>query len=465
MGTSAHYCTFVVHPDGDDLNGGAFHHGYTSGTDASQDNDPIVTIDGSTITCTLISRNVLKVDGYDVATSDIGNCLFGQLDNSAASWIESGPVTSVDTSNNFWNFGGTQAWNNMGGTEFTNARLGGALATPGGLNDPSGSASRLGSHSIAYIKAATYTLTSSDEESGGRLEIAQEQAAICAYKTTPGDYYSYPDDRVIIDTGSTANDSNGVVYFSTSRIAFATGIEVNGNDTWSKGFSGKICVASCIAKDCTEKGFALDTYNSQAFSCRAENCGTSGTNAGFGHAHCFECIAIDCEPYGFYYCNAMRCISHGGTTGFGVGTYQSVFASVADGATGTGFSALSDRAGGGNCVALNCATGMTSSGCFGPGSAFYNNTQNTSSTMYDRYVNPLQLTAAPFTDSGNYDYTLNDDSGGGADLATRSPKFGASVSEGGPQQQQSAQLKSTGSSGGGTTVPQGLHSIEAGINA
>ena len=447
MGTSADYCTFVVQPDGNDLNGGAFHHGYTSGTDASQDDNPIVTIDGSAITCTIISRNVLELDGYDVATSDIGNCLFGQLNNSGTTWVQSGPVTSVDTTNNYWNFSSTQAWNGQGATEFTSARLGGALATPGGLNDPSSTQSRISYYSVAYIKAATYTMTSSDAESNGRLQVSSEEAAICAYKTTPGDHYSYPDDRVIIDTGSTANDANGVIYFSTSRVAFATGIEVNGNDTWTSAFRNKLCVANCVAKNCTGTGFSLEAYNTQAFSCRAENCGTSGTNAGFTGAHCVECIAIDCEPYGFYSCNAARCITHGGTYGHGIGQYQTVYASVADGASPTGFRALSQRARTENCVAVNCATGMTSDGCLGPGSAFYNNTANTSSTFYDRYVNHTQLSSDPFTDSANYDYTVNDTSGGGQELAEHSPKFGAGASVGGPQQQQSGQLKSTGGSG------------------
>ena len=452
MATSATYCTFVVHPDGSDLNGGAFDHKYAdTGTDASSDNSPICTIDGSAVTATIISSKVIELDGYDVQTSDIGNCLFGQLDDSGTTWIQSGPINSVDTVNNRWGWSSTQSWVYYTATEFTSARLGGALQTPGGLTDPSATTyGRMGSHSVAYIKAATYTMTSSDCESGGRMELGGDVVALVAYKTTPGDHYDYPEDRVIIDTGSTANDANGVIYFSTSRISFVTGFEVRGNSTWAKGFRTKVNCTNCVAKGLTENGFILSD-NSVAAYCRAEDCGdVSGSKGGFLYGVQCECIAIDCSPFGFKDGISFRCVAHGGTYGFELSQYHSLVTCVADGCSDTGFYATSNRARSENSVAMNCATGATALGAYGPGNAFYNNTANSSDDDYNRYVNVKQLSSDPFNDAPNYDYTLNDTAGGGAELAERSPKFGAGVSEGGPQQQQSAQLKSTGS--GSTTV-------------
>ena len=456
MGTSASYVAFNIQPGGNDLNGGAFDQSFaTTGTNASTDDDPIVIIDGSSVTCTIIDKNTLELDGYDVENSNLGNCLFGQLDDSSTTWIQSGPVTSIDTTNNRWNFPSTQSWHYLTATEFTNARLGGALATPGGLADPSsgGDYGRMNYYCIAYIKAATYTMTSSDAESGGRIQAGAENINLIAYKTTPGDHFENLEDRAIIDTGSTANDSNGVIYFTTNRISHLTGIEVRGNDTWVRGVGGKISCYNCIVKDVTGYGYAL-SGSSMCHSCRAENCGSgSSYEYGFGSASVNECVTVDCSPYGFYACHsAFRSAAHGGVYGFGISQYQSIANCIADGCSTTGFVALSTRARNTNSIAINCATGSSALGGDGPGMAFYNCTTNVASNSDNPYgtESQKQLTADPFNDAANQDYTLNDTAGGGAELAERSPKWGAGVSVDGPQQQQSAQLKSTG--GGSTTV-------------
>ena len=313
MGTKASNCTFIIHPDGNDLNGGAFDHDY-GGTDASQDDDPIVVIDGSTITCEIIDNKTLKPVGYTCQSSDVGNCLFGQAADGTTvdgeyQWFQTGPVTSVDTTNNYWNFGTNQSWAGTSATELQSGRLGGALATLGGLNDPTYSYGRVGEASVVYMKAATYTLTSSDFESGGKWQNYYNNTHLCAYKTTPGDHYDNADDRVIIDTGSTATGVV-VITYTSSKITYITGVEVRANDTWKHAFSGAINITNCVAKDTTGNGFAI---SSNAFSCRAEGCGTSGSNAGFSGINCVECVAIDCEPYGFRNCTTARCITHGGS--------------------------------------------------------------------------------------------------------------------------------------------------------
>lgn len=451
MPTKATFVTFTVQPDGNDLNGGAFKRG-ASGTDASGDDDPICTIDGSTITASTYGDQSLNVVGYDVSSSDVGNCLFGQMDDSSSHWVQTGPIASVDTTNNRWTWDQDQSWAWISGaTEFTSARLGGALATPGGLADPSGGVGRMGNDCVAYIKAGTYTMTSSDAESQGRFQAGSRRVSLVAYKTTPGDHFENTGDLVIIDTGSTANDSNGVIYFSNDdSLCWVTGVEVRGNDTWSTGFSGRCSVSNCVAKNLTGCGFSLNPV-STAFSSRAVDCGTSGTNSGFSSGFCTECIAIDCEASGFRFpVGAVRCVSHGGTNGFELYDFDSATACVADGAS-VGFKSATNvyDARVTNSVAINCTTGLTNL-ADGGGNAFYNNTANFSTTNSLTHVNEKQLTADPFNDAPNQDYTINSDSGGGADLAERSPKFGAGVSEGGPQQQQSAQLKSTG--GGSSTV-------------
>ena len=461
MATLASYVKFCVQPNGNDLNGGAFEPSYSStGTDASEDDDPIVTIDGSSVTATKNGGTELIVTGHTVAASEIGNCLWGQLNDSASSWVQSGPISYVNTSLNKWGWASDQPWDWYTTTGFTSARLGGALATPGGLGDPTHpTTGRLGNHSICYIKAATYTRTASDAESGGRVHLGKYGPALIAYKTTPGDHGDYPDDRVIIDTGSTANDSNGVVYFSNdSAQNNAVGIEVRGNDTWARGFGGIHTNAhNCVAKNFTDYGYYFSAI-SLSTSSRAESCGSGSSNhCGFFQGGMSECIAIDCDPNGFYnYEGATRCVTHGGTYGF----YQpseiteAAVACVADGASNTGFWTNQAGARARDCVAINCAVGVSEI-MDGGGNAFYNNTANFSATSGLTHVNETQLTADPFTDAPNYDYTLNDTAGGGAELATRHPKFGAGVSEGGPQQQMSAQLKSTG--GGSSVIPAYPH--------
>lgn len=459
MSTAATKCTFNIQPGGNDLNGGAFKRGF-SGTDSSTDDDPICIIDGSSVTATKSGSENLIVSGYSVQSSDIGNCLFGQLNDSAATWIQSGPIASVNTSTNIWAFSGTQPWDWYTTTGFTSARLGGALATPGGLADPSAlTTGRLGNFSVCYIKSGTYTMTSSDCESGGRVQLSKAGLSLIAYKDAPGDHEDYPDHRVIIDTGSTATDSNGVIYFSSDASVYnITGLELRGNTTWARAFNGIHSNArNCVAKEFTQFGFYY-TNKSSATSCRAESCGSgSSSDCGFNSAALNECIAIDCDPSGFYnYVSAARCVAHGGTYGF----YQTadinaaVTTCVADGATGTGFWTNQGSPRATNCVAINCGTGVTEIEN-GGGNAFWNNTQNFSATSNLTHASELQLTSNPFNDSAAYDYSLNDISGGGSELATRSPKFGAGVSEGGPQQQQSAQLKSTG--GGSSVFPAYPH--------
>ena len=451
--TSASYVSFVVQPNGNDLNGGAFDPDYEStGTDASQDDDPIVIVDGSSITCSIISRNTLELDGYDVQTSDIGNCFLGQMDDSATSYVQSGPITSIDTSNNRWNFG-SQAWQYYTATEFTSGRLGGALATPGGLTIPGSTNCRLGAYANCYIKASTYTMTSSDLESGGRIKPTEEGFSLIAYKNAPGDHLDYPEDRAIIDTGSTSNNSDGVIYYPGTRIGYCIGLDLRGNSTWNLAYQYRLSCYNCVAKDFLNTGFSTASTASN-FSCRAENCGSgSDTQKGFGEGTHVECIAIDCEPYGFCdFGSAVRCAAHGGTFGFGLGSYAHALNCIADGQSNTGFYVRSTRSRTTGSVAINCATGASARGGSGEGNAYYNNTTNISASSEDPYETSgsLQLTADPFNDAANQDYTINGDSGGGAELAERSPKWGAGVSVDGPQQQQSAQLKS--SSGGSTTV-------------
>ena len=450
--SKANNCTFIIHPDGNDLNGGAFHHDY-GGTDASMDDDPIVTIDGSTITCEIVDNYKLKPTGYTVVSSNVGNCLYGQaadglVTNGDYEWHQTGPVSSVDTTNNYWVFDQIQTWGGTGATELQSGRLGGALATLGGLNEPTYERGRLGDGSVAYMKSGTYTLTSSGLVSGGRWQNDYDTTHLIAYKTTPGDHFDNPDDRVIIDTGSTASGGT-VIKYDGNKVAFCTGIEVRANDTWVNAFSGLMSWVNCVAKEATTSGFGMNA-KSLCFSCRAEGCGTSGFTGG----RCVECVSID-STTGFNNCpGAVRCVAHGGTNGYKFVNAGAAFACVADGCSAYGYTGGAYSLAG-NCVAINSRWAVETT-CAGPGIAFYNNTSNFDQTNafgddnLSRYRNQLQLTASPFTDAPNYDYTVNDDSGGGADLAERSPKFGAGASEGGPQQQQSGQLKSTG--GGSTTV-------------
>ena len=457
---------FVVRADGNDANGGAYNLdiAQSGSVDRSTTTTPYITIDGSDIIATQTGSKQLTLSGsvgHTVSNADTGNFVFLYFSTSDK-YIQA-LIKTVNTTTNTWNMEHGDL-GSVSTSETGTGRMGGALASPGEASARMSSASG----DAVYVKTGTtYTLTSSSLTttsnsgvSGGPVYHTGQGNMFCAFHTTPGDFHTDPNTRVQIDTGSTTSTTNRVFYLG-GKHGTVVGFEIDGNDNWNSAFHEvrcSMCKAQnfdqygfengpgqiqCAAVDCATAGF----YNTSGFESVASGCATGFTGGG-----AFRCAAYDCSSTGFAEAN---------DTGPGVSFC------VAD-SCGTGFSMGDNRGHEVGNVATNCTTGCSGDRTMHSGQVFYNNTTNvtgsTDANTENGFRYGLQLTAAPFEDAANLDFSLNSDSGGGADLVDRLANWGSGAIAG-PQQQQTALVESSGGGGGGTTVPQGLHSIESGINA
>ena len=450
-GTS--YTRYIVRPDGNDLNSGGWCHWYDgsgSGVDRSDSSTPHVIFDGTEITGTRTGSTQLQIGGsvgYTVSNADTGNTVFLYF-TSSDTWVQ-GVIYTVNTVTNTWNMAASTFSTISASDTVGEGRMGGSLATPGEAS------ARLKSYNSVFVKTGTtYTLTTSSLSSdsycgvsGGAWYSAYGGNMVCAYHTTPGDFHTDPNTRVIIDSGSTTSSGSTVpmVNGSSSYNNVFVGLELRGNDDWDYGgYFGHY--AQCVAKDFGEIGFG---FGKSHVSCTA-----SGCTKGFQSTNASECLAIDCTD-GYWVCTAIRsaasgCSNYGfyqwgNTTGPGL-----CYCAAHD--CGTGFYGYDWKGLQVGCVATDCTLGTTYA-MMHSGQAFYNCTTNeyTGAGANDRYQTKYgtQLTQNPFNDPDAGDFSLNDTAGGGAEIDDTMSNWAAGAVAG-PQQQQSGQLKSTG--GGSTTV-------------
>jgi len=264
-------------------------------------------------------------------------------------------------------------------------------------------ASVIATGDTVFIKAGTYTLTTTSTGAGGRVSLGNLSLIIRSYTTTPGDDLGYAIlDCAALTSFTVIGASSGAFG---NRQSFS-GIQVNGNGnagivgfaggnfsafnqchavSCATGFSGARAV-NCSAQSCSGTGFVSGIVQ----RCIAISCGVGLSLSASPSSHS-ECVAASCTT-GFtssgFYVSRTSCLAHSCVTGFaggGGGNNSNVYA---------------------NCLAVNCssvgfatynADWLFHSGGFGNGSNFSNAPSN---------VNFRTLTSDPAPNFASGDYTL-----------------------------------------------------------
>lgn len=394
---------------GADTNGGGFVTG-ASGTDHSQQDAAQYSVtDGVTAGTTTITSATANF-GTDV----VGNIIYvqGGTGSVAANWYQITARTDASTITVDRSTGLTA------GTGVT-LKIGGALATPGGLGAVLTAVAVSGMR--AWIKAGTYTLSSSTPNvSGGPLSTPASAVSlmISGYNATRGDLDAVTliTNKPVIDAGSigsiTMFDGNSSsnpgsvvssLVFDGNKSAASTVVGVDIDNRWT--------AVNCHVRDCDGIGF---DGSGTAMGCEA-----MGNNS-----HGFDIASRDCSAH------------HNGGNGFNRGNDAELVNALSYRNTGDG-AVMGVRAncksctfafnggdgldaGAGSChaidviaygngafgirdceVLINCATGSNTSG-------------RSTNNLFD--LSPLLLTSDPFEDSDADDYRLNNTAGGGAEL-------------------------------------------------
>ena len=399
------FTTWEVQTGGSDTNGGGFVEG-ASGTDYSQQTSAQLNVtDGA---CTGNTTLTSATGGFTSAM--IGNIVYL---SSGPGWYEITAYTDTNTV--------TIDRNGPNASGMT-LNVGGCLATPGGAGQASSNSGASAYGHNCWIKSGTYTLsTTTANTSGGPWNDTGSRVLLVAgYNSTRGDLdgQAAQTNKPIIDVGTqTSITVLNVNPGTNNHMTLIKNIVVDGQSQTSiigfehneaSGFRGASKNLNCHAIDCTE-GFGLN----DCYSCEASGCTT-----GFGGGASYDCVAHS-GTTGFLG-SATRCLAYENTTGFNGGAIL-VNCTAADN-TGSGFNiGFTDEAF--NCLSVGNGTGFEFDGSRRCGSfnmAVYNNTSDfdTALTFDDnRHWNELHtLTADPFTDAANDDYSLNDTAGGGAVL-------------------------------------------------
>ncbi len=304
-----------------------------------------------------------------------------------------------------------------------NGALGGALASPGMAQGLMVASNK------GFLKSGTYTLTSSNNVSGGRVTMSVATVWWAGFQNIRGDGGTKPVVRpsangVTLFTLTSANPRLTDIEFQANGMTTCVAIDVqnsrmnifnckfngihNGitaifaNDSEVRnclftGLTGQYCILSstgstsfqvrnCVAVDCTCTTGAFAGCM-QATRCYADTI-TSG--AGFGTTtagkSCFiECVAYECTGIGFSLVgnsSAETCVAYGcGGVGFG-GSAATI----------------------GDNYIRNCAGGDNTGGNYVAADFYAGNVENF-----------IPLSSNPFTDAPNGDFSFNDASGGGND--------------------------------------------------
>ena len=225
-------------------------------------------------------------------------------------------------------------------TDGNNANAGTSVGAANAWADPGYACSQMSNRDKCYIKAGTYTLTTTIAGEAGPIVVPADESHIYeGYYATPGDKamngatFSPP----IIDTGGTTpGGSTYVVTLSsvTSYQALVMYVEVDCNDTanWN-GFSiaANSLVYRARAIDCVT-GFYSGSAEEKAIECLASSCAN-----GF-QMSATRCHADACGT-GFYYASWSHCLATACGYGFRAGNYNRLLNNVAYACTTHSFAA------------------------------------------------------------------------------------------------------------------------------
>lgn len=384
-----------VQTGGNDINGGGYSE--AGGVDYSTQNDPQVNV--SDAVCTGTTN--LQSTNATFTSAMVGNLLY----------LSSGPAwyiidAFVDVSNVTLDRAGPSA---SGMT----CRVGGALATPGGLG------AVLAAHGVAgmkaYISTGEYPLSVVGANvSSGSLDLTAampgKDCYIQGYDTTRDNLGTPPKYLCsAIPTIGTAIRLQG----TDGEPHTLVNVHVDGDSVGTKGIRG------------------TSFFNSQVLGCLVENC-----TDGFYTVHARRCKAMNNSSRGFYYSQPSLCWSHNNTSiGFQITygadqciassnnsygfyqTYQGANACTAYGNGIDGFRSYSIDTMYTNCISANNDAGDWEYNLL-PSCKLFNcaswvNASDGRSTGGVADINPIILTADPFIDAANGDFRLNNLPGGG----------------------------------------------------
>jgi hypothetical protein len=413
-----------VRTTGNDTNGGAFVTG-ASGTDYSQ-------------------QDAKNTAGNNISTTDAVSNGSTTLTSATASF------TSAIVGNIIYLQGGT------GGiaivrrqvTAFTNAttvtldasvasstgmtmNIGGCLASPGEAGRGVQAGNKI------YIKAGTYTVTSTSTNVTNGCFSTGNDCLFEGYQTSRGDLGTAP---VIIADGVITSFTL-VNFSSASQYNCIRNLVINGNSrTSSRGLSCNYTYAFKVkALNCTNTGINL-LNGSIAVNCWATGCSTQPAFAQ-SVSIAYACVAEGNTVTGFSHANSqttgacVNCISYNNTgassDGFSSAAFGIYFINCISYANGRDGFRLAN---GGNCCVNSVAEGNTASGAFGFNAssnnrainlmncAGFNNGAAGSSNVslgtgaFCFSINFFTLTQTPFINAAGGDFSLNNKNGGGKDL-------------------------------------------------
>jgi hypothetical protein len=402
---------YEIRTTGDDANGGGFNsaRGGTDYTlqDAAQKSGADLTMHGTNNT--KVSPVAAKV-----AAADVGNLIhISAGTNWTTGWYE---ITAQDGGDpGYWTLDRSPAA--AGEANLGTYKMGGALATPGGLGAVLKATTGGGggvSGLAAYMKGGTYSLTGTTVNvSGGPLDLhVTEQGGKAFYlkgysaDSTRG---SFTGTKPVIDCNGNAPTSvietNGT-YGEQHTVAF---IEIDGDSQACNGINGNNYFYNratfCYVHD-TDGSYAFG--NLMCANCRASSCAA----VGFYSIDAFFCLADNCE-IGFQYTYiGVSCISDTATVGDGFMQCGVMIHCVSYDSAGDGFESNTDAL---NCgLWINCIS--VSDGAYSyktttPHTLLLNCASDSAppsgrtSTPYAD-LNRVDLSGDPFTDAANGDFSL-----------------------------------------------------------
>jgi len=401
-----------VRTDGDDGNGGGFVTG-ASGTDYSQ--QAAAQKSAADLTMHATTDTKCHPGALGVAAADVGNIIYISAGTDwTPGWYE---IKSQDGTD--WTL--DRSPSAAGNANLATFKMGGALATPGGLGKV------LNDHGVAgmvgWIKSGTYTLANGTENTaGGPLHLkASTLLRIEGYNATRGDLGTKP----VISAGAITGIS--VVRLKgdhTAKRHLVRNLKVDGNSGENvngfdgQGRYGQDLVSKCHAVNCVN-GFAGG--NLRAFHCLA-----SGCTVGFNTTGPSFCRATGCTSHGFRNLSpqgraVVLCIADGnGGAGFYEASYGVQWLGcIAYGNTGNGFDWRNYKMQHAyHCIACNNGgygfdvaavdNDATLQGCAGRNNTSGNYRAGTLALDF------VELSADPFVDAAGGDFNLNDTEGGGA---------------------------------------------------
>jgi hypothetical protein len=294
-------------------------------------------------------------------------------------------------------------------------RIGGANATPGLVLGSVVAGNGL------YIQSGTYDVTSTTPNvANGRLQISVALSFISGYVTTPGD--------------ATLNGTRPIIRAAVNSVTLITlssnfgkveHLIFDGNKashTGTAGVSGanQSSWYNCLVRYCAGNG-ANNSNGNWSFCSFIDNGGVGGVARGFCH-----CVAKGNGSHGLQVgggpCGVVKCLGYQNSgAGLNVANDALIDQCVFHGNGGDGIEVSNSV---GITVSNTVMSGNVGFGVDDNGStsnlrlfacAFHSNTAGQTRNALATNLNPVTLTAGPFVDSANDDFSLNSTAGGGAD--------------------------------------------------